>query len=355
VARALLAEVRDNTPLEPDVYTFGSVLGTCAAAAAAGDADAVNAARATCEEMLYANVPHNRATRHALIATLGRAGLWREALREYVDMKRVPTPGETQALSSGPGRETYGVVFDALLSPGGAEAAIAAVALEPGGGETFIRGARAAAARAVFRDGVAAGVFDDPRTPWTGSRGEKIFSGAGEVKKTERLADASFDEAYENALRKGGDEAEKRDPPLRVNHVHMTRAEAVVATLALLESFADFDDKNDDENDESSSKTLPGGLFIGEGPGTKGNAQRRTLAVESVLRAASVPCETVEDPRAYVVGVTARGLRDWAERALKFETVDLSASVESLDKRLDLIENASDASDAKTAPQTSFF
>ena len=36
VARALLAEVRDNTPLEPDVYTFGSVLGTCAAAAAAG-------------------------------------------------------------------------------------------------------------------------------------------------------------------------------------------------------------------------------------------------------------------------------------------------------------------------------
>jgi hypothetical protein len=74
------------------------------------------------------------------------------------------------------------------------------------------------------------------------------------------------------------------------------------------------------------------------------------------LRAASVPCETVEDPRAYVVGVTARGLRDWAERASKFETVDLSASVESLDKRLDLIENdEKDASDAKTAPQTSFF
>ena len=56
-------------------------------------------------------------------------------LRKF-DMKRVPTQRETQALSSGPGRETYGVVFDALLSPGGAEAAIAAVALEPGGGET---------------------------------------------------------------------------------------------------------------------------------------------------------------------------------------------------------------------------
>jgi len=171
VARALLAEVRDNTPLEPDVYTFGCVLGTCAAAAAAGDADAAAAARATCEEMRAANVPHNRATRHALITTLGRAGLWREALREYVDMKSVGGDAELSELSkkkngeSGPGRETYGVVFDAILSPGGAEAAIAAVALEPGGGETFIRGARAAAARAVFRDGVDAGVFDDPRKP----------------------------------------------------------------------------------------------------------------------------------------------------------------------------------------------
>ena len=120
VARALLAEVRDNTPLEPDVYTFGCVLGTCAAAAAAGDADAAAAARATCEEMRAANVPHNRATRHALITTLGRAGLWREALREYVDMKSVGgESSETKKKNeeSGPGRETYGVVFDALLSP----------------------------------------------------------------------------------------------------------------------------------------------------------------------------------------------------------------------------------------------
>ena len=154
---------------------------------------------------------------------------------------------------------------------------------------------------------------------------------------------------------RNGDEAVSRDPPLRVNHVHMTRAEAVVATLALLESFADFDFDLDEKN--ASTSRLPGGLFIGEGPGTKGNAQRRTLAVESVLRAASVPCETVEDPRAYVVGVTARGLRDWAERASKFETVDLSASVESVDKRLDALENAAsmrDASDAKTA-ETFFF
>ena len=342
VARALLAEVRDNTPLEPDVYTFGCVLGTCAAAAAAGDADAAAAARATCEEMRAANVPHNRATRHALITTLGRAGLWREALREYVDMKSVG--GESSETKkkyeeSGPGRETYGVVFDALLSPGGAEAAIAAVALEPGGGETFIRGARAAAARAVFRDGVDAGVFDDPRKPFRFEPNDDSF-GAKQTRKA-RSNDDSFDEAYEKALRdtSRGTDAVVADPPMRVNHVHMTRAEAVVATLALLESFADF-------SGEPSVQNLPGGLFIGEGPGTKGNAQRRTLAVESVLRAASVPCAPVEDPRAYVVGVTREGLRNWAERASKFQTLDLSAvNVAALDARLDELEASAKAAE----------
>jgi pentatricopeptide repeat protein len=353
VARALLAEVRDNTPLEPDVYTFGSVLGTCAAAAAAGDSNsAVNAARATCEEMLYANVPHNRATRHALIATLGRAGLWREALREYVDMKSVGGDAELSELSkkkngeSGPGRETYGVVFDAILSPGGAEAAIAAVALEPGGGETFIRGARAAAARAVFRDGVDAGVFDDPRKPFSSEPSPR-------AKQTlARSNDDSFDEAYEKALRDGrGTDAVAADPPMRVNHVHMTRAEAVVATLALLESFADF---SGEPSETRPVQNLPGGLFIGEGPGTKGNAQRRTLAVESVLRAASVPCAPVEDPRAYVVGVTREGLRNWAERASEFETLDLSAAnVAALDARLDALE-ARDAEASAKAAETLF-
>ena len=114
---------------------------------------------------------------------------------------------------------------------------------------------------------------------------------------------------------------------------------AVVATLALLESFADF-------SGEPSVQNLPGGLFIGEGPGTKGNAQRRTLAVESVLRAASVPCAPVEDPRAYVVGVTREGLRNWAERASKFQTLDLSAvNVSTLDARLDELEASTKAAE----------
>ena len=292
-ARALLNEIRDKTDLEPDLYTYGSVLGTCAAAAAAGDSTAANVACQTAEEMRNAGVQHNRATRHALIAALGRAGRWRQVLEEYVQMRGVDTDqtlaAEQLAELGTPGRETFGVVFDALLSSGGAEAAIAAVALEPGGGGTFIRGPRAACARAVFRDGIAAGFFDDPRV---------------------RLSE-SVDEDDTS--------------PLRVNHVHMTRSEAVVATLFLLETFADtVGETNADTNADTSNRNLPSGLYIGEGPGTKGNAQRRTLAVENVLRAASVPCAPVEDPHAYVVGVTKEGLHTWIAQSERFQVVDLN-------------------------------
>ena len=82
-------------------------------------------------------------------------------------------------------------------------------------------------------------------------------------------------------------------------------------------------------------------------------AQRRTLAVESVLRAAKVPCETVEDPRAYVVGVSRDGLRDWAERATRFETLDLDAPRDALDARLDALEARDAAAAAK--PATTLF
>ena len=83
----------------------------------------------------------------------------------------------------------------------------------------------------------------------------------------------------------------------------MTRSAAIVATMVLLESFA-----------APSAGALPSGLFIGAGPGTRGNAQRRMLAVESVLRAASLRCETIEDPRTYVIGVSRSDLAEWVKR-----------------------------------------
>ena len=85
-------------------------------------------------------------TRHAYMATLGRANRWEEAMAEYREMR-----GEPAGSDAAPARETYSVAFDALLAPGGAEAAIAAVALEVGEGDGFIHGARAAAARASRR------------------------------------------------------------------------------------------------------------------------------------------------------------------------------------------------------------
>ena len=113
------------------------------------------------------------------------------------------------------------------------------------------------------------------------------------------------------------------NPPLRVSFLSMTRAEAIVATLVLLESFATGPTGAGAVTESEAEALLPAGLFIGAGPGTKGNAQRRMLAVENVLRAASLPCETVEDPRTYVIGVTREDLRDWIK---KNRTVAVGAS-----------------------------
>lgn len=278
IATRLLAEIRSDPRLKPDAYTWGSALAACADA---GDADA---AAQLVREMLASGGKHTRVTRHAYMATLGRANRWEEAMAEYREMR-----GEPAGSDAAPARETYSVAFDALLAPGGAEAAIAAVALEVGEGDGFIHGARAAAARAVFRDGVAAGAYEDP------------------VAKYAERADAEPADAEMTV-------PSPTPAALRVSVTHMTRSEAVVATLALLESLAKL-----------GRERAPAGVVIDAGPGTKGNAQRRALAVESVLRAANLPCEELEDPGAYVVGVDGGALRRWTERVGEFDVVDVAS------------------------------
>ena len=49
--------------------------------------------------------------------------------------------------------------------------------------------------------------------------------------------------------------------PLRVSFMSMTRSEAIVATMVLLESFTEVD---------PAAESLPSGLFIGAGPGPMG-------------------------------------------------------------------------------------
>ena len=309
IATRLLGEIRADARLEPDAYTWGSALAACADA---GDGDA---AAELVREMLASGGKHTRVTRHAYMATLGRADRWEEAMAEYREMR-----GEPEGSDAAPARETYSVAFDALLAPGGAEAAIAAVALESGEGDGFIHGARAAAARAVFRDGVAAGAYEDPVAKFGeafsaatgGADAGGADAGGADAGGAETASSTPSPSTASSTL--ASSPAPASSAALRVNFTHMTRSEAVVATLALLESLATL-----------GPDRAPAGLVIDAGPGTKGNAQRRMLAVESVLRAANLACEELEDPGAYVVGVGGAALRRWTERVGEFDVVDVAS------------------------------
>ena len=249
--------------------------------------------------MLTRGMAHNRVTRHAYITALGRAERWAEALTQYTELKGESQTQRGESNSRGDdvgvSRESFSLTFDALLGASGAEAAIASCALEPGGGDAFMRGERAAAARSVFRDGVEAGVYEDP------------------ILGLDTSLDVSVDLVTDFMEGDGASSLEKKNQnpkmnpktPLRVSFMSMTRSEAIVATMVLLESFTEVD---------PAAESLPSGLFIGAGPGTRGNAQRRMLAVESVLRAAELRCETIEDPRTYVIGVTRQDLNEWVKK-----------------------------------------
>jgi pentatricopeptide repeat protein len=329
-ALKLFEEIKARADVAPDEYTYGSLLAACAQA---GD---VKTASALVAEMESAGLPHNRITRHAYITSLGRTDKWREALEQYQLLRtEVGGAGGGAGASSsdvaGPSRETYSLLFDAVLSAGGAEAAIASVALDKGEGDGFIHGDRAAAARAVFRDGIDAGVYDEPidgldtaadvsvdleAGGGAGAEGTEGVGGEGDGGEGGVETVRSVDAAGAGG---GG-------RPLRVSFMSMTRAEAIVATLVLLESFATGAMGAGAVTEAEAEAALPSGLFIGAGPGTKGNAQRRMLAVESVLRAASLPCETVEDPRTYIIGVTRTSLSAWIKKHRgSFATVDLTA------------------------------
>ena len=56
---------------------------------------------------------------------------------------------------------------------------------------------------------------------------------------------------------------------------------------------------------------------------SRGNAQRRMLAVESVFRAARLPYSESDDPGEYAVVVDAEGMARWAEKTEPFARVEL--------------------------------
>jgi hypothetical protein len=321
------------------------VLGACAKA---GDADAATETEARMLARLGENA-HNRVTRHAVIAALGRAGRWREALGRYAEGMRGSDDPRKE-----PARETFAVLYDAACGPGGAESAASLAALEAddffedaavdesseessssggrktdtnsasSGGESgkkksggFLRSERAAAARAVFRDAVRAGAYDVSVASAFAedARFEKDVSAAASNSNSnsnERLnVDANAPSGSGTRLR-------------RVDLTHMTRGEATVAALALLERFASSDGAYGGGGEEKMPAAAAAETWVvAAGPGTRGNAQRRMLAVESVFRAARLPYSESDDPGEYAVVVDAEGMARWAAKTEPFARVEL--------------------------------
>jgi hypothetical protein len=85
----------------------------------------------------------------------------------------------------------------------------------------------------------------------------------------------------------------------------LSRTEATVATLVLLERMSTL-----------SSDQVPSAMFIYAGkvkPGKNG-AQRRLLAIETVLRAANVKFEIGEVGSAELIAVKGKHCRAWIEK-----------------------------------------
>lgn len=306
-----LEAIEKRAGLEPDVFSYGGVLGACAKA---GDADAATETEARMLARLGEDA-HNRVTRHAVIAALGRAGRWREALGRYAEGMRGSDDPKKE-----PARETFAVLYDAACGPGGAESAASLAALEAddffedaetetsSGGESgkkksggFLRSERAAAARAVFRDAVRAGAYD-----------VSVASAFAEDARFEKDVSAA-------AYAPSGSGTRLR----RVDLTHMTRGEATVAALALLERFASSAGGGAGEEKTPAAAAAAETWVVAAGPGTRGNAQRRMLAVESVFRAARLPYSESDDPGEYAVVVDAEGMARWAEKTEPFARVEL--------------------------------
>jgi pentatricopeptide repeat protein len=243
--------------VEPDVITYGSLIATCAKARDAATAIKVY------EEMRAAGVEPNRILFNVLINALGRANRSEEAMEYFRVMQK-----QSEVNSSlTPNRETYTTVFDAFIGGGGAELAMAKQSLESGDGASFVHSAQVAKLREIYAQGVEHGVYEDLSV----------------VLSTR--------------------EAESESCTINMNQ--LSRTEATVATLVLLERMSTL-----------SSDQVPSAMFIYAGkvkPGKNG-AQRRLLAIETVLRAANVKFEIGEVGSAELIAVKGKHCRAWIEK-----------------------------------------
>ena len=256
--------------LRPDAYTYGSLIAACAKVR-----DATKAL-SLLDEMLEKSdeVYPTTVVFNSCITACGQAGRWEDARKVFEKLKvEIENRGGLGSSDLYIGRETYGAMLDAALGPGGAEAAVSAVALELGKDK---KGGSSSGMKTSFIDS------------------ERVELAIELFQSEEARRVCQYDDIDEALWKNDGDyDASK-----------YTRTETIVATLAMLKAVRYCESSSSKGN--RTFADLPNEICI-----NCGNAARRSLAVESVARAAGVKCYTEEQGSALYVTLPKSSLKSF--------------------------------------------
>jgi len=256
--------------LRPDAYTYGSLIAACAKVR-----DATKAL-SLLDEMLEKSdeVYPTTVVFNSCITACGQAGRWEDARKVFEKLKvEIENRGGLGSSDLYIGRETYGAMLDAALGPGGAEAAVSAVALELGKDK---KGGSSSGMKTSFIDS------------------DRVELAIELFQSKEARHVCQYDDIDEALWKNDGDyDASK-----------YTRTETIVATLAMLKAVRYCESSSSKGN--RTFADLPNEICI-----NCGNAARRSLAVESVARAAGVKCDTEEQGSALYVTLPKSSLKSF--------------------------------------------
>ena len=256
--------------LRPDAYTYGSLIAACAKVR-----DATKAL-SLLDEMLEKSdeVYPTTVVFNSCITACGQAGRWEDARKVFEKLKvEIENRGGLGSSDLYIGRETYGAMLDAALGPGGAEAAVSAVALELGKDK---KGGSSSGMKTSFIDS------------------DRVELAIELFQSEEARRVCQYDDIDEALWKNDGDyDASK-----------YTRTETIVATLAMLKAVRYCESSSSKGN--RTFADLPNEICI-----NCGNAARRSLAVESVARAAGVKCDTEEQGSALYVTLRKSSLKSF--------------------------------------------
>ena len=256
--------------LRPDAYTYGSLIAACAKVR-----DATKAL-SLLDEMLEKSdeVYPTTVVFNSCITACGQAGRWEDARKVFEKLKvEIENRGGLGSSDLYIGRETYGAMLDAALGPGGAEAAVSAVALELGKDK---KGGSSSGMKTSFIDS------------------DRVELAIELFQSEEARRVCQYDDIDEALWKNDGDyDASK-----------YTRTETIVATLAMLKAVRYCESSSSKGN--RTFADLPNEICI-----NCGNAARRSLAVESVARAVGVKCDTEEQGSALYVTLPKSSLKSF--------------------------------------------